>query len=215
MEPNTETTPETTTPPGRTEGDQNPGDESVPYKEFKSVKDDMHRFKEENRKLAEELKSLRDKDMRDKEQWKEFGSAKEQEANEWKSKYDALSKSIMERAKLTAVKEQAMKLGLVESAYEDLELLEMRDVVVETTSTGKVNVIGAKSAAERIKSLKPHWFSDKPKVPTVNNLNPEVRRAQDRATTYQDLAKLEEEAKKTGDYTEYHKRIKELKTQKR
>lgn len=194
----------------RTEANANVEAENIPYTEFKSVKDDMHRFKEEARKAAEELKALREKDMRDKEQWKEYGSTKEKEANEWKTKYDTLSESIRDRAKISAVREAALKLGLVETAVDDLELMELKDVVVETTSTGRVNVIGAKSAAERIKSIRPHWFSEA-RVPNINGRQPEVKASGSGSTSYEELTKLEKEAVKTGDYTEYKKKVMEFK----
>ncbi len=189
------------------------GDESVPYREFKLVKDDMHRFKEEARKNAELLKSAAEKDMRDKEQWKEYGAAKEKEATEYKTKYETLSKSIQERAKISNVREACLKLGLVDSAIDDLEMMDLKDVVVETTSTGRINVIGAKSAAERIKSIRPHWFSES-RVPNVNGRAPEVQAGGGGSVSYEDLQKLEVEAKKTGDFTMYKKKMMEFKTQK-
>ncbi len=103
-----------------------------------------------------------------------------------------------------------MKLGLVETAVDDLELMELKDVIVETTSTGRVNVIGAKSAAERIKSIRPHWFSEG-RVPNINGRQPEVRTSGSGATSYEELQKLEKEAVKTGDYTEYKKKVMEFK----
>jgi hypothetical protein len=209
---NTEHNPANAAAPGRTEANA-PADEvqeNIPYNEFKSVKNDMHRFKEDARKAAEELKAFRDKEMRDKEQWKEYSANKEKEANEWKTKYDTLSDSIRDRAKISAVREASLKLGLVETAVDDLELMELKDVIVETTSTGRVNVIGAKSAAERIKSLRPHWFSEN-RAPNINGRQPEVRTSSGGQTTYEELTKLEKEAVRTGDYTEYKKRMMEFK----
>lgn len=209
MESNTTEQTQTQTQNSRTESDEG-GEQSVSYSQFKSVKDDMHRFKEELKKRDDQLKALQEKDLKDKEQWKEYGSAKEKEATEWKTKYETLSDSIRDRAKVSAVREAALKLGLVESAVEDLELMDLKDVVVETTSTGRVNVIGAKSAAERIKSVRPHWFSDA-RPPLVNGRQPEVKTGSGGATSYDDIKKLEEIARKTGDFTEYKKKLMEFK----
>jgi len=197
-------------PASRTEQSGDEASESVSYAQFKSVKDDMHRFKEELKKRDDMLKSLQEKELKDKEQWKEYGSAKEKEATEWKTKYETLSDSIRDRAKVSAVREAALKLGLVESAVEDLELMDLKDVVVETTSTGRVNVIGAKSAAERIKSVRPHWFAEN-RVPSVNGRQPEVKVGGSPASSYDELKKLEEMARKSGDYTEYRKKLMEFK----
>lgn len=187
--------------------------EKVSYKEFKSLKDEMHKRKDEARKYADELKALKEKDMRDKEQWKEFGSTKEKEANEWKTKYEVLNSTLLNRAKLTAVQQEALKLGMVETALEDLELMDLKGVIVETTSTGKVNVIGARSEAERIKGIRPHWFSSK-NTPNVNTNLPGVKNSPAGLTSYEDLMKLEKEAQKSGDYTEYKKRVMEFKQKK-
>ncbi len=190
-----------------------PKEELIPYSQFKSVKDDMHKYKEEARKNADALKATQEKEMRDKEQWKEFGQAKEKEATDWKTKYEALNSSNFERAKISAVREAALKLGLVDSAIDDLEMLDLKDVVVETTSTGRTQVIGAKSAAERIKSIRPHWFDNK-RVPSVNGRMPEVESGKDGQVSYADVVKLEAEAKKTGDYTKYKEAVMKLKTKK-
>jgi hypothetical protein len=205
-------------PPGRTEGDDKGGEGedkgTVSFSEFKSVKDDMHRFKDEARKNAEELQKLKDKDMRDKDQWKEYASAKEKEANEYKTKYETVTKSITERAKISQVREAALKLGLVDTAIDDLEMMDLKDVVVETTSTGRINVIGAKAAAERIKSIRPHWFSEN-RTPNVNGNTPTVMKPGGTGSvSYDELSKLEEAAKKTGDYTEYKKKLMEFKHKK-
>ncbi len=208
-----ETTPPTDTKPPvvpKVDGSGNEN-EQVSFSEFKAVKDDMHRFKEDARKNKEELDRLKTKEMSDKEQWKELAATRETEAKDWRTKYEAVTGSIQERAKISAVKESAIKLGLVESAYEDLELIELKDVIVETTSTGRVNVIGAKSAAERIKSLKPHWFANG-KGPNLNPNVPSTVNGVHTSTSYDDLVKLEADAKKTGDYTEYKKKLMELKT---
>lgn len=185
-------------------------DETVSYNQFKSVKDDMHRYKEEARKAAELLKQQQEKEMRAQQQWKELAEAKEREASEWKMKYEARDNAMVQRAKISAVREAALKLGLVESAIDDLELMDLKDVVVETTSTGRVNVMGARSAAERIKSIRPHWFSAQ--LPNVNGRAPEVKPGQSQNMSYNDLFKLEEQAKKSGDYSEYNKAIRAFKS---
>lgn len=215
-DPNAQTPP-ATPPPSRTAGENDGGDgggEHVPYSEFKHVKDDLHRYKEEARKNADALKALQEKELRDKEQWKDYAAAKEKEANEYKTKYETVTKSITERAKISAVREAALKLGLVETAIDDLELMDLKDVAVETTSTGRINVMGAKSAAERIKSIRPHWFSES-RTPNVNGNTPTVTKPGGAGSvSYEELKKLEEEARKTGDYTEYKRKLMEFKTKK-
>ena len=191
-----------------------PGDneEHVSLAQFKQVKDDMHRYKDDLRKKDSELQAVREKEMREKEQWKELAQLKEKEANEYKLKLDTRDKATMERAKISSVREAAIKLGLVETAFDDLEYQEFKGVIVETTSTGRVNVIGAKAAAEQLKASKPHWFSEN-RVPNVNSNAPGVKPTNPGRISYEEISKLEEQAKKTGDQTEYLKAVKAYKTQ--
>ncbi len=188
--------------------------ESVSMDAYTSVKNDMHKYKEAAQKSADALKKLEDEKLQKNEQWKEYAAAKEKEANDYKQKYELVNSSILERSKLSKVKEECAKLGLIDAAYEDLEALDFKDVIVETTSTGRVNVMGAKSAAERLKSLKPHWFSDT-RVPNVNGKVPDVRNTPPGSVTAAEIVKLEAEAKKTGDFTEYRKKLVEYKMQKK
>jgi flagellar biosynthesis GTPase FlhF len=185
-------------------------EDMIPVSEFKHVKDDLHRWKEEARKAAEKLKEIEEKEMREKQQWKEYAAMKEKEAEEHRSKYEGLQQNLQERAKISKVREEALKLGLRDEAIDDLEMFEFSDVIVETTSTGRVNVIGAKSAAERVKLQKPHWFNSS-KVPNVNSSVPTVQQSKGGKVTMEDLTKLEAEARKSGDYTEYKKKLMELK----
>ncbi len=210
-------TPNPSTPPAKpptppVEGD----DKVVPIESYNGVKADMHRFKAEKQKLEDELKAVKEKEMKEKDQWKEFGTTKEKEANDWKQKHDQLHNNLFEGAKLSKVKEEAIKLGLREEAVDDLELMDFKDVVVETTSRGKINVHGAKSAAEKIKQTKPHWFTA-PGAPNINNRQPGVNANGDGGATkvtIADMNKAELAAQKSGDYTEYKKLVVQFKTQK-
>ncbi len=206
-------TTETQVAPSRTDATEvEDGEKSVPFAEFKHVKDDLHRYKEEARKSAEALKAEQERKLRENEQWKELAAAREKEANEYKTKYETVTKSITERAKLSKVREEALKLGLVDTAIDDLELMDLKDVVVETTSTGRVNVHGAKSAAERIKSIRPHWFSGQ--APIVNGGSPQVVKDGGGEVTWEELNKLEAAAQKSGDYKEYQKALMSFKQKK-
>lgn len=186
--------------------------EVVPVTEFTAVKNDMHRFKDENATLKKQLQDIKDAEMKNNNQWKEYAQTKEKDAEDWKKKYDVLSSSVVNGNKISAVRQECLKLGLLDSAVDDLELMELKDVVVETTSTGRINVIGAKAAAERIKSLKPHWFGNG-QAPNVNGKPPEVVHGKDGAITYADVVKAEEQAKKTGDYKEYQQVLLKFKQQ--
>lgn len=205
---------ETNPTPPKPTGDE--GDH-VSKSAYEATKADLHKFKEEARILREEKEAAKANELKAQEKWKEFGTAKEQEAADWRKKYETLSTSHLERTKIEAVKAQCKALGLIDAAADDLEAMEFKDVVVETTSTGRVNVIGAKGAAERMKSLRPHWFQSttqppvNTKIPSANN---GAGGGEQKASAFDELNKLEAEAKKTGDYTQYQAALMKLKTKK-
>ena len=98
-----------------------------------------------------------------------------------------------------------MKSGIRPEAVDDLAMLSMNDVLVEHTSTGRVNVLGADRFIENLKQLRPHWFG-KPAL-NVNSSVPGIK--QGGVATIKDLLKMGDEASKTGDYTAYNKAIRD------
>jgi hypothetical protein len=189
--------------PKETDGDD---EDAIPGEVYSQVKKDLFSQKEKNRQLQERLDAIEADKMKQSNQWKEFAAAKENEAKEWKEKYESLSGSRLENAKFQAVKDAALKLGLREEAVSDLESMEFKDIMVEETSRGRLIVHGAKAAAEKLKSSKSHWFSD-PKVPVVNGSIPPVKAGADGKITLDELNKISAEAKKTGDYSVYKQKL--------
>lgn len=177
---------------------------------FQRLQNDLFKEREEKRKANEELKKIKDEDLKKNNDYKAFAESKEKEATEYKDKYERLNSSIDDQAKMNAVKTAAIKLGLVDGALDDLDTIDFKDVIVERTSTGKLNVIGANSAADRLKVQKPHWFGNKP--PNINPNAPTVINAGGKVTE-KELQELEKEAVKTGDYKAYQAKILEFKKQ--
>jgi hypothetical protein len=94
----------------------------------------------------------------------------------------------------------------------DIDLIDLDDVVVETTSTGKVNILGADSFAEKLKTLKPHWFEVKGTT-VVNSNTPRVEGSAGPITVEQVLA-AEKEGRKKGDLTQYRELYNQYRQQK-
>lgn len=207
-QPNQETKPLVT--PGRTEpaGDE----DKVDLNAYNAVKADMHKYKEEVRKRDDELKAIKDQELKQKEQWKEYAQTKEKEAKDWETKYSTLSGTVQSRSKINAVRSECVKLGLVDAAVDDIESMEFKDVVVETTSTGRAMIHGAKAAAERLKAQKPHWFSDN-RPPNVNPGSPEVKPDLTGKVTYEQIMALEAEGRKSGDMSAYRAALMKYKKQ--
>jgi hypothetical protein len=165
------------------------------------------------RKELETAEAKRKEDaLKAENKWKEIAESKEKEANEAKERADKLSNSYVNDRKFSAVEAAAMKLGLRPEAVSDLEGLDLSDLEVETTSTGKINVQGAAKFAERLKASKPHWFAEAKGDPNVNTGGTRVRDSNGQITAKQ-ILEAEAEAKKTGDRAPYESLVKKYQQQ--
>lgn len=182
----------------------------VPRDEYERIKADYERINSEHSKLAEKIKAKELEEAKKRNDWKLIAEQKEREAQEAIAKATNIEQSYLNERKFSALKDEVTRLGLRQEAIEDLSLISLDDVVIEHTSTGKINVLGAKTAAEKIKMMRPHWFSSV-QTPNVNSSLPGVISGQ--KVTYEQLKEAELNAKKTGDYEEYKKLIMKYKAQ--
>ena len=140
---------------------------TVSLKNHRRVLDDMHSFKKRAVGAEEELNAIKEERLRESEDWKQLSEKHKSDADKWK--HDAESnKSLYENTqKYNAVKKQALSLGLLPEAIDDLDLLDLADVRIETTDAGRYRVEGAKDYAENLKKAKPYWFK-KMQAPTID-----------------------------------------------
>lgn len=176
--------------------------ETVSKADMERVLNDMHKYKKELLKLKEEKDSEKTARMKEQNQWKELAEAKEREAAEAREKSERLQMSYLSEKKYGALKSSCSALGLRPEALSDLEMLDLSEVQIETTSTGKINVLGAEKFAERLKATKPHWFLDK-QTPTVNGAGPRVQDNMG-AITPAMLLKAQADGQKAGDLSKYN-----------
>jgi len=170
---------------------------------YDSVTADMHRFKEEARKLKESIESAATGKLKEQSQFKELAERYEGENKTLKEENARIRTSIVEDKKFSTVRAAAQKLGIRAEAVSDLEGLDLTEVAVETTSTGKINILGADKFAERVKTLKPHWFT----TGNTGNVNTQSTRVNDDGTaavSTADLIAAEREGRKSGDMSKYH-----------
>lgn len=172
---------------------------------------DLHKFKSEARELSTKLKTIEETKLKDQQQWQQLAEIREKEVLEAREEAERIKNSYVSEKKFSAVREAALKAGILPTAISDLELVGLDQVVLETTSTGKLNVIGADAFVNVLKTTKPHWFGAN--KTTVNSAIPDVSSSKpiDRAQ----LVKLSLEAQKTGDYTVYQKAMDQYQQQKR
>jgi len=173
---------------------------------------DMLKFKAEAATLKAEKEAAETTRMKASNQWKEIAEAKEKEAETLKADNKRMQDSYLGDKKFNAVQAKCLALGLRAEAASDLEMLDLDAVTIETTSTGKVNVLGVDKFAERLKTLKPHWFAD-PKQTKINSDGTRVIEGGNGLLTPADLLAAEKEAKKTGDHTKYYNLHKQYQTQ--
>lgn len=174
-----------------------PTDEMVSKSVHEQIKTDLFKEKEKRRLLEEQLANSKINAMKEKQDWEGIAKAKEQEAEEFKSKYEGLSKSLIEQAKQSALKTAALKAGILEQSLADVELLDFSEIVVETTSTGKILVSGADQAIENLKRRRPHWFGTK--AASINPASPESLAPSNGTVTLQQIKDAEAAYKKAPD----------------
>jgi hypothetical protein len=183
---------ETATPPA----------DVVSKAEFEKVMSELHKHKAKAKSLEDKVNEDKMSRMKEQNQWKEIAEAKEREAAEARERAEKVQSSFLSEKKYTAAREKCMALGIRAEALSDLEMLDLESIQIETTSTGKINVLGADKFAERLKTTKPHWFQEK-KATTVNT---DATRVIDQGGTVtpQMIMEAEKEARKTGDTSKYH-----------
>lgn len=168
---------------------------------YEAMKKDMLRFKGELRETQAEAKRLREEKLTNEKNWEELAKTREQERDEAIQKSRDLESSVLNSKKYDAVKNECVKLGIKTEALEDLKLLDLNEVQTELTTLGNVNVHGHTAFAERLKTLRPHWFG--PKNPPNLNTNTPGIVPPTGTVTPQELAAAEREGKKKGDMSAY------------
>jgi len=183
--------------------------EMVSKAELEKVLSDMHKFKAQVKEQQVMLERANVEKLKATSDWKAVAEVKEQEADTAKREAEQLKAAFVNTQKLGSVREAALKAGLIASAVDDLDLLEYPEISVETTSTGRFNVLGADKAVQRLRTIRPHWF--KSNVPNVNAISPDV--TSPGKITWEQIQKLEAEAKKSGNYAPYRDALLKFKAQ--
>lgn len=171
---------------------------------------DLQKYKSKAKEYEDKARKTEEERLRETQQWQKLAELKAKEAAERDEELQTIKSSLVEEKKYSAVKEAALKAGIRPEAVDDLNMLNMKDVVIETTSTGRVNILGADRFIDNLKQLRPHWFG-KPAM-NVNTQTPKITTSTVASTD--DLIKLSLEASKTGDYTAYKKALDNYKTKK-
>lgn len=174
---------------------------------------DLVKLKALNKSYEEKIKADELLNLKKSQDWQKIAEMKEGEAKDALAKADKIQQSYISEKKFSAVKEHAVRLGIRKEALGDLEALSLDDVQVETTSMGRINIVGEASFAERLKTLKPHWFDSKPNT-SVNMATPSIISSQGDVTVDM-IMQAERDGKKSGDMTLYRELTNKYRTQPR
>jgi hypothetical protein len=170
---------------------------------------DLHKYKSQLRDIETKSEAQREQLLKDNKEFEKLAMVYKQKLEETDSKFKKAQEAIVLDKKFGALKEAAMKAGIRQEAIQDLESLNMDRVEVETTSTGRVNVLGVEGLIENLKMSRPHWFGAT--KTTVAGGVPNI--TQGGLVSKEELIKLSLEAQKTGDSSAYLAKFKQYKQQ--
>lgn len=129
----------------------------------------------EKKTLLEKLKIIETADLEKTNNFKTLWENEKTRADNERTRADEATatskktqKAFFETIKLSKIESEASKLGIEEKYLSFLTSSESKNVITETTSTGSINVIGAKEFAEEFKVNFPKMFKDDA-APNVNN----------------------------------------------
>lgn len=162
---------------------------------------DLHRYKSQVKDLQTKLASVEEQKLKEREDWKSLYEIEKEARTNAELASNKTQESYLAEKKFSAIKEAALRFGIRPEALDDLSLLSLDQVQIESTSTGRLNVLGADTAVQELKRTRPYWFSDN-RPPNVNTTTVGVG-PQDGPVTWQTLQKLEREGKKSGDMSAY------------
>ncbi len=138
---------------------------------------DMHRFKAESQKRAQEIETLQKKleetqkkELREREQYKQLYEDEAKKASELEAKNRRNSEAFLRTVKLDSIRAAAAKHQIRPEALDDLELYAWSDVEAEITDSG-IRANGAEQAILQFKKARPHLFlgATAPRVNTGGN----------------------------------------------
>ena len=150
--------------------------------QYKRVTNDMHKFKREAKEYRAKMQEFQSKleqvDIQKMEESSEHQKLAEHwknQATQYKSELDNTTQAIVNEKKFSAIEREARKQGIRGDRYLNiLTSFDTNDIIVETTSTGRHNVLGADVFVEQVKQEYPDLFTDQA-APSINNSTGEYR----------------------------------------
>jgi len=170
-----------------------PAEQTFTKSEVQKILEEAKSYKAKVHEFEAKMKAKEVEELTVNQRWKELAELKEREASEAMDKAEKLKAAVVQKEKISALKEAAMQAGIRKESIPDLRLIDFPEVNLQNGNEGEFTVTGADKAIQRLKSWRPHWFQSS--IPTVNSSSPVVT-GDGSSITFDDVKKLQTEYNK-------------------
>jgi hypothetical protein len=145
-------------------GNDGGGKQTYTAQEYTAAQRDLHRFKEKARKAEADIATLRNQIAALEAKGQSTGSAEEQlaaarkRAEEAEARTASLESSVTEGRRLQALLPALQKLGFRDDAQELLDMVDLNEIEIESTSKGRWTAHGVDAVARSVKERFPYAF---------------------------------------------------------
>lgn len=161
--------------------------------EVQKILEEAKTYKARVQEYEQKMKAKEVEELTANQRWKELAELKEREAMEAMEKAEKLKAAVVQKEKISALKEAAMQAGIRKESIPDLRLIDFPEVNLQNGNEGEFTVTGADKAIQRLKALRPHWFQSS--IPSVNSASPVVT-GDGSSITFDDVKKAQAEYNK-------------------
>lgn len=174
--------------------------ETVSKEAYEQVKSDMHKFKTQYKEKDDQLLQMQSKieqlettSLKERKNYKELYERAKEKETEAVKEATSIKQSYLENRRLSEIEKVAIAQGMDEISLELLRsgAFDTSSVITETTSTGRVNVLGADDLVEGLKKKFGTRLFPSGKAPIINSENPNNLNLQDQPLTSKDLLALQ------------------------
>ena len=164
--------------------------------EFDKLNQQLNNYKTKFAEMDATLKNKQIQDAKAVQDWQKVAELKEAEATDANEKLNKFKTAFIQDKKMTAVREAAIKAGVVDQAINDLGSIDDFSDVVLTENNGNIQVSGVDRAMQRLKATRGYLFN-KP-LPSLNPNTPTAISPMGSAVTLDQIKKAETNFRSTG-----------------
>jgi hypothetical protein len=140
--------------------------------EIRKLSEQLRQVQEERENIAAQLETERTEKLKEQQQYKQLWEQEKKRKEEAEQNVQKLKTTFSNTLKRSAVHKEAMSQGIRPEALKHLDMLDYESIVLETTSNGAINILGAKEYVEGLKNgEESYWFKSNA-GPNVNTKSP-------------------------------------------